>query len=133
MTDTLNRDAWSRLGPLTLRKGETAQAQIYACLRAALTGGYFRPGEEISPRRAATEGTAGLQLALSQADLQRRQPPRPDGRDRRHVAARRPAEPPCGDRAVHFDRAMESHDAAEQALCDLTALSRFPNTLQTKD
>ncbi|EIE52360.1 hypothetical protein [Salipiger aestuarii] len=34
---------------------------------------------------------------------------------------------------LHFDRAMESHDAAEQALCDLTALSRFPNTLQTKD
>lgn len=53
MAETLERDGWSRLGPLALREGETAQAQIYACLREALISGYFRPGEEMSLRRAA--------------------------------------------------------------------------------
>lgn len=48
------RDGWSRLGPLALREGQTAQAQVYATLREALISGYFRPGEEISLRRAAS-------------------------------------------------------------------------------
>ncbi|TJZ80722.1 GntR family transcriptional regulator [Paracoccus hibiscisoli] len=47
------QDGWSRLGPLALREGQTSQAQIYATLRDALISGYFRPGEEISLRRAA--------------------------------------------------------------------------------
>ncbi|RJE78614.1 GntR family transcriptional regulator [Paracoccus sp. JM45] len=47
------RDSWSRLGPLALIEGSTAQAQIYARLREAIISGYFRPGEEISLRRAA--------------------------------------------------------------------------------
>ena len=47
------QDGWSRLGPLALREGQTTQAQIYATLREALISGYFRPGEEISLRRAA--------------------------------------------------------------------------------
>ncbi|MBM3605678.1 MAG: GntR family transcriptional regulator [Alphaproteobacteria bacterium] len=46
-------NGWSRLGPLALREGQTTQAQIYATLREALISGYFRPGEEISLRRAA--------------------------------------------------------------------------------
>lgn len=46
-------DGWSRLGPLTLREGETAQAQVYGRLREALISGVFRPGEGISLRRAA--------------------------------------------------------------------------------
>ncbi|MEE2860071.1 MAG: GntR family transcriptional regulator [Paracoccus sp. (in: a-proteobacteria)] len=46
-------DGWSRIGPLALREGQTAQAQIYSALREALISGYFRPGEEISLRRAA--------------------------------------------------------------------------------
>ncbi|GHG31450.1 GntR family transcriptional regulator [Paracoccus aerius] len=46
-------DGWSRLGPLTLKEGETAQSQIYARLRDALISGYFRPGEELSLRRAS--------------------------------------------------------------------------------
>lgn len=54
MTQSLEMDGWSRLGPLTLREGETAQAEIYACLREALISGYFRPGEEISLRRTAS-------------------------------------------------------------------------------
>ena len=53
MTEKLEMDGWSRLGPLTLREGETAQAQIYSCLREALISGYFRPGEEISLRHTA--------------------------------------------------------------------------------
>lgn len=47
-------DSWSRLGPLTFDEGTTAQAQVYARLRDALISGYFRPGEEISLRRAST-------------------------------------------------------------------------------
>lgn len=47
------RDGWSRLGPLALREGHTTQTLIYATLREALISGYFRPGEEISLRRAA--------------------------------------------------------------------------------
>ncbi|MCC5959430.1 MAG: GntR family transcriptional regulator [Rhodobacteraceae bacterium] len=47
------RDGWSRIAPLTLSEGATAQAQIYASLREALISGYFQPGEEISLRRAA--------------------------------------------------------------------------------
>lgn len=47
------KDGWSRLGPLALREGQTSQAQVYATLRDALISGYFRPGEEISLRRAA--------------------------------------------------------------------------------
>jgi len=46
-------DSWSRLGPLALDEGATAQAQVYARLRDALISGYFRPGEEISLRRAS--------------------------------------------------------------------------------
>lgn len=46
-------DSWSRLGPLALDEGITAQAQVYARLRDALISGYFRPGEEISLRRAS--------------------------------------------------------------------------------
>ena len=46
-------DSWSRLGPLTLDEGATAQAQIYARLRDALISGYFQPGEELSLRRAS--------------------------------------------------------------------------------
>lgn len=46
-------DGWSRLRPITLEEGTTAQAQVYACLRHAMISGYFRPGEEISLRRAA--------------------------------------------------------------------------------
>lgn len=49
----LAQDGWSRLGPLALQEGATAQAQIYGTLRDALISGYFRPGEEISLRRAA--------------------------------------------------------------------------------
>lgn len=52
-TGNTQRDGWARLGPLTLREGQTAQAQVYATLREALICGYFRPGEEISLRRAA--------------------------------------------------------------------------------
>lgn len=47
-------DSWSRLGPLALDEGVTAQAQVYSRLRDALISGYFRPGEEISLRRAST-------------------------------------------------------------------------------
>lgn len=46
-------DSWSRMGPLTLNEGATAQAQVYARLRDAMISGYFRPGEEISLRRAS--------------------------------------------------------------------------------
>lgn len=46
-------DGWSRLGPLAMKDGTTTQALIYATLREALISGYFRPGEEISLRRAA--------------------------------------------------------------------------------
>lgn len=46
-------DGWSRLGPLALDEGATAQSQLYARLREALISGYFRPGQEISLRRAA--------------------------------------------------------------------------------
>lgn len=49
----VQKDGWSRLGPLALREGQTSQAQVYATLRDALISGYFRPGEEISLRRAA--------------------------------------------------------------------------------
>lgn len=49
----VQKDGWSRLGPLALREGQTSQAQAYATLRDALISGYFRPGEEISLRRAA--------------------------------------------------------------------------------
>ena len=52
-TAVAERDGWSRIGPLALREGQTAQAQVYATLREALISGYFRPGEEISLRRAA--------------------------------------------------------------------------------
>lgn len=48
-----DRDGWSRIGPLALKEDQTAQAQIYSALREALISGYFRPGEEISLRRAA--------------------------------------------------------------------------------
>ena len=48
-----HRDGWSRIGPLALREGQTAQSQVYCTLREALISGYFRPGEEISLRRAA--------------------------------------------------------------------------------
>ncbi|MBU2960237.1 GntR family transcriptional regulator [Citreicella sp. C3M06] len=59
MINTQEMDGWARLGPLALREGETAQAQIYACLREALISGYFQPGEEISLRRtAAVLGTS---------------------------------------------------------------------------
>lgn len=47
------QDGWSRLGPLTLAEGATAQAQVYHRLRDAIISGYFRPGQEISLRRAA--------------------------------------------------------------------------------
>ena len=47
------RDGWSRLAPLALQEGATAQAQAHAALREALISGYFQPGEEISLRRAA--------------------------------------------------------------------------------
>lgn len=46
-------DSWSRLGPLALDEGTTTQAQVYLRLRDALISGYFRPGEEISLRRAS--------------------------------------------------------------------------------
>ncbi|WP_232295694.1 GntR family transcriptional regulator [Pseudorhodobacter aquimaris] len=46
-------DGWSRMRPLTLQEGVTAQSLIYAALREALMSGYFRPGEEISLRKAA--------------------------------------------------------------------------------
>ncbi|CAM3172037.1 GntR family transcriptional regulator [Paracoccus nototheniae] len=52
-TQPMAQDGWSRLGPLALQEGATTQAQIYATLREALISGYFRPGEEISLRRAA--------------------------------------------------------------------------------
>lgn len=59
MTDKLDTDGWSRLAPLVLREGETAQAQVYARLHEAIVSGYFRPGEEISLRRvAAALGTS---------------------------------------------------------------------------
>lgn len=51
-TDAAN--GWSRLGPLALKEGATTQAQIYMTLREALISGYFRPGEEISLRSAAS-------------------------------------------------------------------------------
>lgn len=51
-TDAAN--GWSRLGPLALKEGVTTQAQIYMTLREALISGYFRPGEEISLRSAAS-------------------------------------------------------------------------------
>jgi DNA-binding GntR family transcriptional regulator len=44
---------WSRLRPLALQAGTTAQAQVYAVLRQVLMSGHFRPGEEISLRQAA--------------------------------------------------------------------------------
>lgn len=47
------RDGWLRLGPIALDEGVTAQEQVYARLRDALISGYFRPGQEISLRRAA--------------------------------------------------------------------------------
>jgi len=53
MVRTVERDSWLRLGPLALTQGATAQAQVYSRLREALISGYFRPGEEISLRRAA--------------------------------------------------------------------------------
>jgi DNA-binding GntR family transcriptional regulator len=53
MEKTVEKDSWSRLGPLSLTEGATAQAQVYLRLREALISGYFRPGEEISLRRAA--------------------------------------------------------------------------------
>lgn len=46
-------DSWSRLGPLALDEGTTTQAQVYLRLRDALISGCFRPGEEISLRRAS--------------------------------------------------------------------------------
>lgn len=48
-----SQDGWSRLGPLALSDGATAQAQVYGRLRDAIISGYFRPGQEISLRRAA--------------------------------------------------------------------------------
>ncbi|QCO54998.1 GntR family transcriptional regulator [Pseudorhodobacter turbinis] len=39
--------------PLALKEGATAQSLIYGALREALMSGYFRPGEEISLRKAA--------------------------------------------------------------------------------
>lgn len=48
------QDGWLRLGPLALDEGVTAQEQVYARLREALISGYFRPGQEISLRRAAS-------------------------------------------------------------------------------
>ncbi|WP_254252217.1 GntR family transcriptional regulator [Loktanella salsilacus] len=59
MDSTVERDSWSRLGPLALTDGTTAQAQVYLRLREALISGIFRPGEEISLRRtAAALGTS---------------------------------------------------------------------------
>jgi DNA-binding transcriptional MocR family regulator len=43
----------SRLRPLALQAGTTAQAQVYATLRQSLMSGQLRPGEEISLRQAA--------------------------------------------------------------------------------
>ncbi|MFT6121105.1 MAG: DNA-binding GntR family transcriptional regulator [Yoonia sp.] len=53
MEKTIEQDSWLRIGPLSLTDGATAQAQVYLRLREALISGYFRPGEEISLRRAA--------------------------------------------------------------------------------
>ncbi|UTW10191.1 GntR family transcriptional regulator [Marinobacterium rhizophilum] len=53
LTNDIQRDSWARLGPLTLQEGATAQSLVYATLRHALISGYFRPGEEISLRKAA--------------------------------------------------------------------------------
>lgn len=53
-TNNLQRDSWSRLSPLTLQEGATAQSLVYTTLRHALISGYFRPGEEISLRKVAS-------------------------------------------------------------------------------
>lgn len=71
MQITAEIDGWSRLRPIALEVGATTQAQVYTYLRDAMISGYFRPGEEISLRRASAAlgtGVTPVREALRQLE-----------------------------------------------------------------